>query len=504
MRAIVIAWAMVTLALPVQPAAAQPTNSTTNEESGSSSNEFDDYVEQLFSKKYEQALATASKIQLDPSNKEGAALVSAMRGAALLGLKRTNEATDLFAKADALAPNERFPLYLQFQMGLITNSLEVAALALDKMIARMPDAVRDLDVDSVSYFLRNEPKGQDRKNGDRRVALARLGYGGQTEMGDYLASSALSVVMKRGEVATAKELVRYVDEPQIVENLLILRRYEPLWPDIEAQAGPHLQKSRASAVRSAERSYAEAPDNERLQLLINALRHAGRLDEAIALRSKVPADSKAMASADEQMGWAVNNLALALHEAGRAEEADQLFALLNDAPMPKEGWRVSMKINRLELLVGDGKFEQALPLLEPTAKVEGSPYAYQLVRRLRYCTMFGLGRKDEAASLLPEVMAHSKDAISATIDALLCGGRIGEAETLALASLENEEFQEDFVRQLQAHNLTSDDPSVWTSGWRALRQRPAIAAKFNQLGRDLPEQFLPPEGKGKQVSGMAQ
>jgi tetratricopeptide (TPR) repeat protein len=487
--------AVALAALPAQPAMSATRQTAASQPAEKASGElFETYMRQLFGKKYAEALATASKLELDPGNKEGRAIVAAMRAAALLGLERDEEARKLFAEAGHLAPNESYPSYLQFQIGLITDNIDVAAIALDRMIARMPDVVRDLDRNAVSYFLRNEPKGEERKNGDRRIAIARLGYGGQTETGDYMASNAMKILMERSDVAGARDLVRYIDEPQLVENLLIQKRYAPLWPEIEAQAGPHLQKARASAVSSAERYYQESPeDHERLQLLINALRHAGRLDEALALREKLPADSAGMASADEQMGWAVNNVSLALHEAGRAEEADQLFALLNNAPMADENWRVSMKINRLELLVADGKFTQALPLIDPTAKVEGSPYAYQLVRRLRYCTFHGLGRRQEAARLLPELMEHAKDAISPTIDALLCAGQIDEAEKLALASLADEEFQEDFVRQLQKQSLTSDDPSVWTKGWRELRQRPAIAAKFNELGRDLPSAFLPPE-----------
>ena len=164
--------------------------------------------------------------------------------------------------------------------------------------------------------------------------------------------------------------------------------------------------------------------------------------------------------------------------------------MLNDAPMENDNWRVSMLINRLELLVGDGKFDQALSLMERTAKAPGSPYAEQLVRRLRFCTLGRLGRKDEMAKLRVDLMSHAKDAPGATIDGLLCVSDVDAAEKLALESLKNDSFHEDFVRQLQAKPLTSDDPSVWAGAWRSLRQRPAIVAEFNRLGRDLPAALL--------------
>jgi hypothetical protein len=63
---------------------------------------------------------------------------------------------------------------------------------------------------------------------------------------------------------------------------------------------------------------------------------------------------------------------------------------------------------------------------------------------------------------------------------------------MVLANLEEEGFQRDFVRGMQQVPLTADDPSVW-GGWQALRQRPAIAAAFARLGRDLPEALRMPK-----------
>lgn len=461
---------------------------------------FDTYFEQFYARKYAEALATTSKFDADELSNEGLAVIKAMRGAALVGLKRDKEAIKLFAEADIAAPSMVLVSTLQYEAGLYADNFALSAEALDRMIARMPDAVRDLSVDGVHYFLRNEPGGQERRNEDRRVALARLGFGGSSAAGDYFTAGAVNILMKRGDLAGATELLPHIDEPQLIENLLIQRRFSSLWPTLEAQAGPHLEKVRASAVASAERDYASAPESaEKLQQFINALRLSGRHDRAIALRAKLPTTAQGMSSAEEDIGWAVNNVALALHEAGRADEADKLFALLNDAPMENDDWRVSMKINRLELLVADGKYDRALPLVEPTAKVPGSPYAQQLVRRLRYCTLSGLGRKDESAKLLPDLLAHAKDAPGPTIDGLICAGEFEQAEKVALAALKDDSFHEDFIRQLQAHPLTSDDPSVWAKGWQLLRKRPAIAAEFDRLGRDMPAEFLPasPELTGK-------
>lgn len=460
------------------------------------------YERAMTSGRFADALTSLDKMQLDSANSKGRALVDVMRASALLGLKRDAEAQKLIAESDKLAPQMPEASTGLFLGALLTNHLEIAADALDRMIARFPDVVREVDWQAMRYFIINEPKTDKKRNDDRRIALAQLGYGGDTERGHYMAKGAVDLLVERGDFTAANELLPYVKEPQAVENMLIQKRFAPLWPRLEELAGPHLAKVRDAAVTAAEREYEATPSDEQaLANYANTLRHSGRLDDAIALRSKLPASSAAMSSADEDMGWAVNNVAVALHEAGRKEEADQLFALLNDASMPKEYWRVSMKINRLEFLVFDGRFEKALELMEPTAKVEGSPYAEQLVRRLRYCTLSQLGRTGEADKYKVDLLAHASDAPGPTIDALLCAGDVDGAERVAMTALANPDvekrtdFEQDFVRQLQQHQLTGDDPSVWQGRWAELRKRPAIAAAFDRLGRDMPAALLPSEAK---------
>ena len=467
---------------------------------------FKQYFAHLYDREYDKALATAAELHPDVGNKPGTAIVEGMRAAALIGLKRDAEARRLMADAERIAPEEPFPTTTVFEGSLIADRFDFAAEALDRLIARFPDIAREQSPQLVGYFLRNEPKGEDQRNDDRRVALARIGFGGNSN-GDWLAAGAIDILLTRGDAAGAGDLLTYIDDPQSIENMLVLKRYSALWPKLEERAGPHLSKVRASSVASAEEEYLKAPDDhEKLKVYLNALRHSGRLDDAIALRSKLPATREEMGKADEDLGWSVNEVALALDEAGRAAEADQLFAMLNEAPMEKGGWRVSMIINRLELLVTEGKFDKAVALLdgaEFSAKNDGSDYARQLVRRLKYCTLSSLGRKDEAAKVLPDVLAHAADAPQATVEGLLCAGDLDKAEQLTLQTLNDtkmtparkRDFEEDFVRSLQPVPLTSDDPSVWANKLAILRQRPAVAAAYARLGRDMPPEYLPPKTK---------
>lgn len=379
---------------------------------------------------------------------------------------------------------------------LIVEREDLAARLLDRLVSRAPDMVRELPPEWVMPIVRwRDGPRIEREN--RTIALSEIGYLG--ERGDWIAIEAIGHLLTRGDTHRASGLLRYIDQPSAVEDMMILRRYETLWPAIAAQAGPGLAKSRESSIRTAEAARAEDPGNsERLHDLVSAYREAGRLDDALTLRSVLPASAEAMATIDEDMAWAINELALALYDAGRGEEGEALFAALNDG-VPENTWRVSMFINRVETLVQTGKFASALPLIAQAEKEPKNAYAEQLLRRLRYCAMTRTGQAAAAARLRPVMMAHAKDAPGATIDGLLCAGEADEAEKVALSRLDDEQFQADFVRNLQKVPLTAGDASAW-GGWGSLRNRPAMAAAFARLGRDMPADYLPP--KAAKVSSV--
>ena len=450
------------------------------------------FMDHFYRGEFDQALTTVSAIEVDPSNKAGRGLVLGMRSAALLGLNRKNEALAAFKEADALAPDEPLISSLQMMAGLMTSDGDIALAALDRMIARFPDYVREIDQEIIWFAFREEKDTDKVRNQDRRIALARLGYGGEVR-GDYIAASAIQALVGRGDAAGALEMLRYLDQPVEIENLLIQKRYASIWPAVEEHAGAALGKVRNSSVQAAQRAYeADPSDWEKLADLANAYRYAERFDDAVALQSKLPLTPEALGKAKEQGGWAINNVALAMHSAGKADEADRLFATLNEARVENAGWRVSMVINRLELLVADQRYDRAAALLditEATAKSDGNPYAQQLVRRLRYCTLTKLGRKDEAARLKLDVIKHLDDARGPTIDGLLCAGDYDDAEKAILDGLKGEDFAESFVRSMQRQPLIADDPSIWSAGWAVMRRRPAIAAEFDRLGRDMPAQL---------------
>ncbi len=160
-----------------------------------------------------------------------------------------------------------------------------------------------------------------------------------------------------------------------------------------------------------------------------------------------------------------------------------------------------MVIDRVEGLVNHGRFTKAEPLLadmEIWARDHGSPYAQQLVRQVKLCTYASLGRKGDAAKVLPELLSHVDDALQPSVDALLCAGEVENAEQVAMHGFtladirKRETFEDEMIGSLQPADLISGDRPVWQARWDEFKKRPAIGVIYWKLGRDLPAELVPP------------
>lgn len=449
------------------------------------------FFQLIVSRRNTEALVFAEGLVTIGENQAAEAMIKIMRAAALTGLHRDGEATTMLAEANAIPIEDSSVKEFAVNLGLKMERIEVARWGFDQMLAKHPKEALNLAPSKVYFIIRKQADETLAYRENHLVSLARLGFG-EGAVGSDIAFLAIGVLLDRGDVTGAATLLPRVDAPVDVEKMLISRRFEGLWPQIEATSDPHLTRLRVRQVDFAQKAVAYAPnDFQKLADLVNAYRSADRLSDAIALKDRLPTEPSALASISK--GWAINNIAFAMYEAGRDKEADDLFALLNDSALPASGWSVSMKINRLDALVNHKAYQEGMLLLQQTAEsatTDGSDHAIQLIRRLRFCIYSQLGRRSDAAEILPELLAHANDAAVATVDALLCGGEIDRAEQLLASSVNLGGFTTDMVRALQPNALTNDEPSAWSNAWDDLRRRPAVARFYARYGRDLPTRFL--------------
>ena len=450
---------------------------------------FDDLVEQALGTDPRAAIHKLDAMLAQLSGKEERGFFLALRGAANIGIGKIDAASRDFDESRQLAPDDGVADNLRLIAGLVHKRYDQSSIALDQLLAGRTANVLAIDRPIMGEYLSNKKVSQEKLD-DQRIELAKLYYGGAD--GVLIRLRAVRTLVSRGRRPEAIALVPKVDEVDVLQSALIDRRLESLWPNFEQSAGAHMATLITRNVTEAQAAFAERPSKaDYRRRLMTALAAARRVPEALQRGAEIGQTPKALASLDEEDAWVVNDHAFALFRAGKWSDADRRFADLIQANTEKP-WIVNMVINRVELLARVGNYVEADKLLgsaEPFGKAFGSPFAQQLIRRIKLCTAVGLKQTALVQRLLAELKAHIKDSTTATVEGLLCAGDAAAAEKVVLEQLADADTASTSVALLQSAPLTPYDPSLWAEAWPSLRQRPAVEAAFQKAGRDLPDLY---------------
>lgn len=411
----------------------------------------------------------------------------AARGLAHFKLGYLEKGTADFNTAISIVPANGLPERLRFIGGVIFDHPQQSSIALDQLLLLDPSELGLLSDRMVYNYLRDR---KDKHTDDQRIALARAGFG-SSEPGLFV-EDAIGILLDRRDFVAANEFATKVNDVALIQQMLVNRRYEPIWKTLERESGKHMERVGATEIGAAKVALEKDPSSLNSQLrLVRALANNKRLSEMDAASKRFLEPMGDFAATDEDGAWLVNEYAQALFDSGRAEEADDLYARLI-ARHRNDGWVISMVINRLELLVRKENYHSADRLMPETAihvVGQGSDYAKQLVRRLQLCTLAGLGRISEIAAVMEDFRAHANDAPGATVEGFMCTGDFDSAKTLAISTLSDPDRQGEAIASLQKEPLGMEDPSAWTGYWAKLRDDPEVEAAFQKAGRDLPGRF---------------
>jgi hypothetical protein len=300
-----------------------------------------------------------------------------------------------------------------------------------------------------------------------------------------------------GNVDAARALLPRLNSPTMILSTLGDRRFSALWPDIEAQAGKNMATALNAFVEQRKNWYdAESDNDEAFKELAEAYLYAGRFDDVLELVSPREPAADAYGSLTEDLAWALSAKVRALDALGRPDEARAIYdRIAAIKPAADKGWVVNFAINRAIRLVGIGETERGLAATEAAGEIAkdfGNDYAHALVRRTRICALAGLGRGTEARALLAEVLEHSDDSPSSTIQAMLCVGADDEAAKLARTMLTDPVRAGEVIEDMQSPDFSLySETSVLPTAEAKLRRRPDVAPQFLKVGRDIPRDFVP-------------
>lgn len=316
------------------------------------------------------------------------------------------------------------------------------------------------------------------------------------ELEGGVARAALTHAAETNRTDRVPELLGLIRSPVTFIGLLLERRYQNIWPEVEAYVGPNLKSVSDSYVDwTTSRLNNNDADRDRFSSAAHALHFAGRYEAAISLTEKiVPADGSPLAL-EEGDAWALNIRAYAYDALGRKQDADKVFDQLATIDRDKEGWVVNFVINRASRLIGQQRWEEGLDaatLARSVAEKHGSTYAKMIIARDFACLRNAMGQVDLAAPEIAFLKEHVSDSYTLAAEGLLCIGNRDEAAKLLIEGIRKPESRDILLEELQpaAFDLFYT-PSGNPKPRDLLSENADLRSAFDEHARVIPPEFTP-------------
>lgn len=418
------------------------------------------------------------------------AMLLGIHAAILEDSRKPAEALAIMDQVVAMLPDEPdFRLRhasLQRQVGKNVEAARTIIFLADAF----PDEVPNLNVRWIGSLIRDLAAAKDARF-ELELALASRGYGVASEPGrvDWIIADAILGLVERDRLDEARPLVaRLIDTSTIIE-MTVDRRYQPLWPTLEAKAGARFAPALAAERAAIEAAWRRDPGNiERVADYINSLHAAGRPLDALTVGAALVADMAKIEQQGENGFWLVNAHAQALAGAGRVDEADTLFRKLLALGIDKHPDLISMTINHSSLLLDHARNAAAL---EAADKIDTltpghmSDYGQMFVWKTQACASGALGQAARARASLAKIQPMQDKNVGAAMLSLLCTDQLDAAEKLLLKRLADPDKRGAMLTALQDFEPAAPEP--FADAMRAklltVRDRPAVRKAVAAHGR---------------------
>lgn len=438
--------------------------------------------------KTDAALATF----VEPGYDRG--LMLYLRAALLTEMQRYKEALASLEPAIAMLPDAPVPRRMLAILQAAEGQPVEASRTVVHIADRFPNEVASLDSMWIGSLMRelDEKKAVDARF-EMALALASRGYNDADEPGavDWIMAEAIVGLLRRDRADEARPLLARLTDASTLLEMLVDRQYEPLWPDLEAQAGPRGARAMATDLAATQAAHRRDPKNlASLRTYMNALCAVGRTGEAAALGAPFTADLAAIEKAGEDGFWLVNAQASALAESGRFDEGDRLLGKLLTLKIADYPDLISMAINRGAALVEFGRPAEALAAAN-FVKAQGeqamSDYGRMWNWRTETCALQALGRTADAQAVLARIEALKDKNVAAHTMAMLCHDRLDVVEKVVIERLADPDKRGTMLLALQdfraGQQANADD--ALREKLLSLRARPAVRKAIEASGRIL-------------------
>ena len=395
-------------------------------------------------------------------------------------------------RAAATDPESAIAQRIRLTIAMVADSPADAIAAFEAVSQLQPDTLRMLNSTHVGQVveaaIRSDPSGDSAL----RVydVLQRVGWRQPGPSGDdAIRAGHARLLIERGRIDAARErLAPIVDVPTLVE-IRADRRFDPLRQDpaFEAQldlaAGTQQAVVRAQAARDADPRNLRAVHGYVAALMI-ANRYADALEVVNAALQRLAEDPDALGHDSDGEHWIVSVKGGALYALGRFDEGRTVFQeLIRD--LEGDWYQASMQMTLADLLVGEGRAQEALAYLPRPDTV--SPWGRAWSEAVRVCAGAQVNDDVIATEALAYLRSHPADHDRALPHALLCVGGFDELAEWVTRRLNDPLARSTMLRSLQVVPRTAFDalPFMKTIHEReeALRARADVSQAIESVGR---------------------
>ncbi len=430
---------------------------------------------------------------------EAAGLVDGMKGALLAQLDRRAAArTALVSSVDQYQGSpEMINLLLWLQLSDTTP--EGALHTLEIARAHQPQLVQGLSLQWVQIIgqkIHALPR-EDRQSESDRLALALTGAGWQlaprTRYGDAMLAGAIRANVRKGDLEAARAQLAQEPSAQSLLGLANDRRYAALWPDLEPMVADGFAKALAHDVEMARKIAEDTPNDLEAQTqYLNALRVAGRAEDAVKAGRKDAENAALVEAGGTPAFWLVNEYVSALREAGHSQEGIARMEALLKLGLEDNPNLISQAINLAGMQLSDGNFAAAYDdfhKLDATDERYTSLYGRMWIWSGEACALRALGREAEAAPLEEKLAAHAEENRSALTRNAACRADRAAIVAQLVARLDDPLLRESALAGFSDYKLSAHQgPYAMRQDTiiKEARSDPAVQAKLAEFGRAVP------------------
>ena len=392
--------------------------------------------------------------------------------------------------------------YLRFIADYHLREAIDAAASLAKVADLSPTLLSELSDDAILGTVRQLDHSEPGK--DEQITLLKSLFAAKwrpaeknPSQADVLWLELMRFYLVHNDQAHVKEIASIITDPRAI----VAMRVEKVFDSLTVADPQHFDISAAyeNAVTRARARMNDHPDLlEPVVDLALLLYELDRQPEALTVLdgalSRV-GDKPFFKDQGEEINWLYDTRSRVLIALDRRQ--DGLAQLERAAKLAENGAaNVSQVINLADGYNGMERPKDALAMLTKLDLNFVSPYGRMQAQQVRACAYAQLGDAKSLADTLRYLHEHQKDAVGATVLAMLCAADIDDAAKSVIAALADPDQRSEMLLQLQSYAAPSrmtrtSSERILAARWAALRKRPDVRAAVDSFGRILDLPVLP-------------